>query len=169
MNALRLVFLAAALALPAMAMAQWQWIDKDGRKVFSDQPPPPGIPEANILKQPGRASGSANTAVPAPAAAPVAAAQPAAPVPKLSGKEKELEARRKAAEAAEAEKKKAKDEEIAAARADNCKRAKQAKATFDSGVRVAITNAKGEKEFLDENQRAAEVKRLQGLIARDCS
>lgn len=34
------------------AIAQWQWIDEHGRKTFSDRPPPPHIPEKNILKSP---------------------------------------------------------------------------------------------------------------------
>jgi hypothetical protein len=37
----------------AVAQAQWQWVDKDGRKVFSDRAPPPDIPARNILRQPG--------------------------------------------------------------------------------------------------------------------
>jgi len=164
MKSLRLIFLAAACALPAVALAQWQWVDKDGRKVFSDQPPPPDVPAANILKQPG-VRGTSGAAA-APAAAPVAAAQPA--VPKLSGKDKALEDKKKQAEAAEAEKKKAQEEEMHAQRQDNCNRARQAKAQYDSGVRIARMNSKGEREFVDDAQRASETKRLEGVIARDC-
>ena len=50
MKSLRLLLLAAACAMPALALAQWQWIDKDGRKVFSDRPPPADVPESKILK-----------------------------------------------------------------------------------------------------------------------
>jgi hypothetical protein len=89
-------------------------------------------------------------------------------VPKLSGKDKELQDKKKLAEAAEAEKKKAQEEELAKMRADNCERAKRSKASFDSGVRISRTNAKGEREFLDDAQRAAETKRLEKLIANDC-
>ena len=35
-------------------------------------------------------------------------------------------------------------------------------------MRIAQLNAKGEREILDDAQRAAEVKRLQQVIARDC-
>jgi type IV secretory pathway VirB10-like protein len=187
MRPVRLILLAAALVLPAAAFAQWQWVDKSGRKVFSDQPPPADIPAANIIKGPGMPRGGApNAAIPAtpgqtaaavPAAAPtpapagaapapVAAAQPAAP--KLPTRDSALEEKKKQAEAAEAEKKKKLEEEQQALRADNCKRAKQSKAMFDSGVRVARTNEKGEREIMDDNQRAAEVKRLEGIIAKDC-
>ena len=169
MKPIRLLLVAAAFALPAAAFAQWQWVDKNGQKVFSDQPPPADIPASSILKGPGMAKGSATAGTPptpAAAPAPVAAAQPA--VPKLTGKDKALEEKKKAAEAAEAEKKKQQEEELQAMRADNCKRAKASKAMFDSGVRVARTNEKGEREIMDDNQRAAEVKRLEGLIAKDC-
>ena len=43
MNAFRLTLAALACSVPLMAAAQWQWLDKDGRKVFSDQPPPPNL------------------------------------------------------------------------------------------------------------------------------
>ena len=50
---LRVFALCLACMLPLLAQAQWQWIDKDGRKVFSDRAPPSDIPDKNILKQPG--------------------------------------------------------------------------------------------------------------------
>jgi hypothetical protein len=159
---LRVTLLALACTLPALSLAQWQWIDKDGRKVFSDQSPPADVPAKNIIKQPG---------VRSPSPEPVAAAepQPAKPAaPKLSGKDQALEQKKKQAEAAEADKKKAEEERIAKARADNCERSKRAKAGYDSGVRVARVNAKGEREYLDDATRAAETKRLEGIIATDC-
>src|SRR3569832_3018985 len=155
MNLPRASVLVLALVAAPLAFAQWQWIDKDGRKVFSDQAPPPGPPADKVLKRPGGARVEAEPAVQQPAVPPLGAA-----APKLSGKDKELEAKRKAASAAEAEKKQAQDEEIARSKADNCERAKRAKATLESGVRVSTTNAKGEREVLDDNARAAETRRL---------
>ena len=173
MNALRLITLAAACALPLAAPAQWQWIDKDGRKVFSDRAPPPDVPASKILKQPGARALPVPEAVAAAPAASAASApgRPAnaASAPKVSGKDKELEEKKKAQEAAEAEKKKAEEAKVAEAKADNCKRAKQTKATYDSGVRVARTNEKGQREILDDKQRADEIKRLDGIIASDCA
>lgn len=159
--------IALACFLPALGLAQWQWIDKDGRKVFSDQSPPADIPTKNIIKQPGVRGQQVAAPQPAAAAAPQPASSAAA-MPKLSGKDKELQEKKKLAEAAEAEKKKAQEEELAKMRADNCERAKRSKASFDSGVRISRTNAKGEREFLDDAQRAAETKRLEKLIASDC-
>ena len=46
------ILVALACFWSAGAMAQWQWLDKDGRKVFSDRPPPQDIAQDKILKQP---------------------------------------------------------------------------------------------------------------------
>lgn len=153
-----LLILGTALSLPASA--QWMWRDAQGKPVFSDRPPPADIPDRNIVQRP---SGAARAATPAPAATP--AATPAPP----GGQDKELEQRRQQAEAAEAAKQKAAQEVQAKARADNCARARQNKASLDSGIRIARTNAQGEREFLDDAQRAAETRRTQDIIARDCT
>jgi len=148
------------------APAQWMWIDGAGNKVFSDTAPAPGVPDKNILKRPGMRSApptvEAETAVAAP--------QPAAPLspPKPSGRDEALEAKKKQAEEAELAKKKAEAERIAKARAENCDRAQRAKATLDSGVRVATTNAKGEREIMDDKARAGEIQRLNEIIRADC-
>ena len=169
MNLLRVLVLGLAI-VPAVCTAQWRWIDKSGRTVFSDQPPPPEVPAANVVSQPkGRAPSM-------PAPQPVAAASaPAAKAPslaasaaKLSAKDKDLQDKKKQAEAAEADKRKAQEEEAERLRAENCQRSQRAKATLDSGMRVAITNKKGEQEILDDTARAAETKRLQTIIDKDC-
>ncbi|MBL0946471.1 MAG: DUF4124 domain-containing protein [Hydrogenophaga sp.] len=158
--------LVTALALPA-ALAQWQWIDSTGRKVFSDTAPPAGTPDKNILKRPGQTSPMAPVAPAAPAEP--TAASPAAPAaPKLPARDSELEARKKQAEAAEEAKRKAEAERVARARADNCNRATQARNTLDSGMRVAITNAKGEREFMDDKTRASERQRIEQIIRSEC-
>lgn len=164
MTALRALALACICIVPLAASAQWQWIDKGGRRVFSDQAPPPEVPEKNILRRPGAAPAPA----PQAAASEPAARTVAANAPRISGKDKALEDKKKQAEAAEAEKKKAQAEAVAKAQAENCGRAKQAKAQYDSGQRIARINAKGEREIMGDDQRAAEVKRLQAVIARDC-
>jgi hypothetical protein len=163
----KLLFVAlAGLCLPAFA--QWQWIDKDGRKVFSDRAPPPDIQDKNILKRPGgRVPAVTMPAdiVDDAALPPVAGSAPAA---KPSGLDKELEARKKQALEAEQAKRKVEEERATKARIENCARAKQAKVTFDSGVRVGRVNAAGEREIMDDAARAEEMKRIQGIIARDC-
>ena len=160
------------------AQAQWQWLDKDGRRVFSDRAPPPEIPARNILKQPGGGTRSAPAPVavaPAGAQAPASAAS-AAPagdgqglgMPRLSGVDRELAERKKQAEVAALAKARADEERVLKAKADNCERAKANKALMDSGVRVSHTKADGERQILDDAGRAAELKRIQIVMETNC-
>ena len=169
-----LILAVASSSFALAALAQWQWIDKDGRKVFSDRAPSADIPQKNILKQPGIKALSSSPATDARAAAPapsVTASVPAgkASAPKLSGKDAQLEARKKLADDEEDAKKKAEEGKGAKAKADNCERAKKGLATVQSGVRLSVTNAKGEREFMDDNARLLEAKRLQGIAGSDCN
>lgn len=179
---LRLKPLAVAffcMTLTAIASAQWQWIGKDGRKVFSDQSPPAEIQEKDIIKRPNgsvrtSAPVAADTAgVPAGALAGKPAGAASGPLakassPKVTGKDAELEAKKKKAEEEQAEKKKAEDEKVAKAKAENCSRAKSGLATLKSGVRMAARNDKGETEVFDDAKRAAESKRAQEIIDASC-
>lgn len=151
------------------AMAQWQWLDKDGHKVYSDRPPPADTPEKNILKQPAARPGAARATAPATAATPGTAASAAVPAPKPQGKDTELEARKKQAEQTEIARQQAEEEKFQKTRADNCSRARQAKAGFDSGARIATTNKAGERVILDDEARAAETQRLQKVIQSECN
>ena len=130
------------------------------------QPVTPAAPSAP-KKAPAAPAAAAST--PAAGEAPNAATRPAAAASAApAGVDKALEEKKKQAEAAEAAKKKAEQEKVAAARAENCKRAMNAKATLDSGMRMARLNDKGEREVLDDAQRAAELKRVNQIIAQDC-
>ncbi|MFP8778028.1 DUF4124 domain-containing protein [Hydrogenophaga sp. RWCD_12] len=169
-----LALAACATLASGTAMAQWLWIDSAGNKVFSDTAPPPGTPDKNILRKPGnRPEPKLNEPATAPATAGATGSTPApAAAPKVSGKDEQLEAKKKLAEkqaeeAAQA-KKKAEAEQYAKARADNCERAKRAKATLDAGTRLSTTNAKGEREILDDKARAAEAKRADDVVRSDC-
>ena len=172
MKLISTLFAALLLCVATTTFAQWQWIDKDGRKVFSDRSPPAEIAEKNILKRPpGRNAPAQPQAADAPTTEATTASVPLAPVAAakpVGGVDKELEAKKKAAIAAEEAKKKAEDEKLAAARAENCNRAKLAKATFDSGVRVSRTKANGEREVMDDAARNEESKRIQSIIDKDC-
>ncbi len=170
MKLIRLILSLGLVCAAVAAQAQWQWIDKDGRKVFSDRAPPPDISDKNIVKRPaGRTPAPAADAAAEPATGGAAAA-PAAPsaLPKVSGVDKELEEKKKQAADAEAAKRKAEEERVTKAKVENCARAKQGKATYDSGVRISRSNASGEREILDDAAKAAELKRIQAVIDSDC-
>ena len=176
-RALAASFAALALAASLPAHAQYQWIDGSGRRVFSDQPPPPGTPQKNILKQP-----VARPAAPAPAAdeaessaadstaAPAAAPQASTPQAAAPGaQDKALQEKLKKAEAEEAAKKKAEADRLAAQKAENCKRAISAKALLDSGQRIMQSDGKGGRSFMSPEQRAAETKRIEEVMRNDCN
>ena len=154
----------------ASVSAQWLWTDNDGRRVFSDRPPPPDIPDKNILKRPAARVGTvaeppdddAGTGTNPDNAAPQAKKPP-------SGIDKELEVRKKRAADAEAARQQAEKDKYNQARAENCERAKRAKASYAPGSRIAITNANGEREFLDDAQIAAEARHAQDLIDSECN
>lgn len=171
---LNLLVLALVCAVPTVASAQWQWIDSAGKRVFSDQSPPPEIPEKNIVRRPGGGSPRVTFSPGSPSAEP-AATSAAAPAPTIaasgarpSGVDKELEEKTKKAEEAEKAKGAAELQKVAQAKTENCNRARQSKATFDSGIRVARLNAQGEREIIDDKARAEEQQRLQAVIASDC-
>jgi hypothetical protein len=154
----RALVLAGVLLGCGTALAQWQWVEADGRKVFSDLPPPATVPDQSILKRP------AARAVPsAPASAAVADA------PRLPARDASLHQRRLQAEAAEQAKLQAEQERLAQARAENCERARRAKATLDSGVRIVSTNARGEREIMDDAARERETRRLGEILRADCA
>ena len=164
----RPLLLAGLLLASLSAVAQYQWIDKDGRRVFSDRAPPADVPAKNILSQPRGSATKAAAPAAVEAAAPAASTAVAAAKPPAPGVDKALEEKKKQAEAADAAKQKADEARQAAARADNCKRAQGAKATLDSGMRMARVNAQGEREVLDDTQRGAELKRVNDIIAASC-
>ena len=153
-----------AFCITLPVVAQWAWIDHDGRKVFSDRSPPLDIPEKNILKR----QGAARTPTDSPA---TGIAQPAPPQPTASkpvGFDAKLADRKAKAEQAEAAKRLAEDAKLAQAKAETCTRAKQAQANLQSGVRISRLNLQGEPEILDDAARSSELVRIRNIMAADC-
>ena len=171
-----LLALLATTLLSLPAEAQWKWKDKSGHVQYSDLPPPLGTPEQDIMTRPNAASkrlgpvpnapvSIVSSGTPASASAASAAASGAL-VPRMA--DPELEAKRKKAETDAAAKQKADEQRVAAAKAENCARAKGQLTTLESGIRMARANANGEREFLDDKQRADETKRTKDVISADC-
>lgn len=155
MHQFRYILAGLACLLSVAASAHWTWVDKDGRKVFSDRPPPLEIPEKDILERPPVVSSA-----PPP--------RSAASAPRLSGVDKELTDKKKKAEEAETGKRKGEEEKIQKARAENCVRAKRAKTGFESGRPMTRSNEKGEPELIDAATRSAELARIEAIIESDC-
>ena len=154
----------ATLTLPSHA--QWSWRDKDGRITASNLPPPKEVADKDILSRPKVDSKRSATAA---AAAASAASAPASSA--MAGKaplDRELDARKAAAEREQAAKTKADEERLASQRAENCRRARAQQASLDSGQRIARVNAKGEREILDERALNEERQRAREVIGSDC-
>lgn len=163
---LHIIAVIGALALCTPAQAQWKWRDKDGRVTASDRPPPQEVADKDIIARPPVAKPTGPRPAANVAAASAAAARPVAAT--SAPADRELEARKKAAEQERAAKQKADDERLAAQRADNCRRARAQLTALESGMRIARVNDKGEREVLDEPGRADEVRRAREITASDC-
>ena len=151
----------ACLLLSTPAEAQWKWRDSRGQIHISDIPPPRDIPDKDVLQRP---EVTVRKAAPAPAAVASAAASAPAKAPV----DAELEERRKRTEQEQAARTEADKQKAAAVRKDNCQRAREQLATLDSGQRIARVKADGEREILDDEQRAKESRRAREVIASEC-
>ena len=167
------IVLAGFVSTPSEA--QWAWKDANGRTVYSDRPPPPDIKAGSIVRQP-------NTQVlanPAPASGPLDdAAKPAdakgtdaktAPNAPKTVAEREMEFRKRQQERADSDKKAADEEAKSAAKTAECARARGYLKSLEDGIRITKTDASGNREFLDDSARAAEMDRARKIIQSTCS
>lgn len=154
--------------------AQWAWKDTNGRLVYSDRPPPSDVRTANIVRQPT----SQALATPTASSQGDDAAKPAdgkssdaksAPSGPKTMAERELEFRKRQQERADSEKKAAEEQTKSAARTAECERARGYMKSLEEGIRIARTDASGNREFLDDAQRAAETERTRKIIQSTCS
>jgi hypothetical protein len=147
----KLLLIIASLGFAAAAPAQhYKWTDESGRVKYGDVPPP-GV-NATRLR---------------PTAPGVPAAEPA-PAAKEGDKPLSPEAafRKRQEDAAKAAEKQAKTEQDAREKRENCSRAQNALRSLESGQRIARTDEKGERYFLDDAQMAQETVRAR-QAARD--
>lgn len=143
----RIILLAAALALAPAASAQlYKYVDKDGKTVYTDQPP------ANAESKPLRIQ----------SAPPV----PAAPAKSALDKDKELDKGRK-----EASEKAKKGEQAARAAADAEQRCADARGNlqlYEAGGRITKRNAAGERVFLEEKEIEVEKQKARAVMEEAC-
>ena len=159
-------------SLAAPAAAQWAWKDDNGRVVYSDRPPPSAVKTDRIVRQPS----NAQTVLPPQQTGADTAAKPGAdakPVAATSGPksvaEQEMEFRKRQQERADAEKKTQDEQVKVASRAAECERARAYLKGIEEGQRIARIDASGNREFLDDNQRAAEAERTRKIVQSTCN
>jgi hypothetical protein len=128
----------------------YQWKDKSGQIVYSDNPPAGNIPSRRLRRDAvGEISG-----------------QEAPPAKSVA--DQEVESKKRQQEQGDKQAKADKETADAKARAQNCEMAKNQLAALESGQRMARFNAQGEREYLDDAQRAAEVERTKKAVADNC-
>ncbi|MBB3122214.1 DUF4124 domain-containing protein [Pseudoduganella violacea] len=165
--------LAALLCWPALAQAQWVWLNERGVKQLSDQPPPPAVPNSRILKAPRGQMPEPLTAAPAADEAPTAEGE-AAPAPDNKPRAKPTLAERNAdynkrrTEAAAAEQKTREETERQTDNAKNCDSIRANQRVLESGERAANYDKNGGRSFISDEQRAQQIKRNQQMLASGC-
>ena len=165
--ALAVAFVAGTFA--AGASAQWAWKDDNGRLVYSNIPPPPSIKPAQIVRQPGAAPQAARASAPADGEAEKPAAAPAAANAPKTYAERDAEFRKRQQERADNERKTQEEQQKAAQKAADCERSRGYMRALEDGVRVTRTDAAGNREYIDDAQRAAEMDRMRKAIRELCS
>ena len=156
----RTVLMLFAFALATTAAAQaYKWVDKDGKVRYGDTPPP-GV-KATPMRTPSRP-----TPPPAPASADAA---------KKDGAKKdekpltpEAAFRKRQQEREQAEQKAQKEAGDAARKRQNCENAQLNLRTLQSGQRVTVTDASGERQYMDDSQREQAVQRAQASVNEWC-
>jgi hypothetical protein len=145
----RLILAALVLALAPAAFAQlYKYTDKDGKTVYTDQPPA-NTDTKQLKVQPGPP--------PAPAAAPAKTALE---------KDKELDKGRKESKDSA---KKADDEAKRAADAEErCNTAKGNYQVYNDGQRLMKRLPNGERVFLEEAEVAAEKEKARAVMEQAC-
>lgn len=186
----RLGFLLLALLASPLVMAQWQYKDEKGQTVFSDQPPPPSTKRSDIIKAPpgfdaprpqavqptslnqkGSTGGRPNYGDTAQTAAadgkPAEAKKPEEKTMTAADKDAELQKKKK--EQAEAQAKTEKEAQAAKDKQQACNASKEALRNLESGARIATTNEKGERAYLDDAERATRTVRARDAVSRSCT
>ena len=169
-NLARLLAAGALLAVSTLAQAQYMWIDEKGIKQFSDRAPPASVPLKNILKAPrGAASAASVATAPAETDAAALADAPVAAKPKPpaapSVADRNADYRKRAKENLEREQREIGEQMAKADKIDNCERARSAQQAIDSGVRIGIQDKNGERGFMSDEQRMAESKKVDKVLA----
>ena len=138
--------LALSLALPAGAQI-YQWKDESGKTVISDKPP-----VGHVRQQRQVSAGTQTTK---------AAATP-------SPADRELEFRKRQKDAQESSEKARKAETESAEKRENCDNARRQLQMLESGERIALRDDKGERYFMEDQQREQETAKARSFVDAHC-
>jgi phage-related minor tail protein len=156
---MRNILLLVALAFAAgAAQAQIKcWTDASGKRTCGDTPPP-GAKVTTVKTE-------------TPSAPPPAASKDAKDAPKgpLTPAQQEQQLRKQQADAQKAAAKAEQEQKDAQAKRENCDRAREMLRTMESGQRIARTDAKGERYYLDDAQIAQETAKARQQVSEWCN
>ena len=170
----RLLCAGALLLLAQCAHAQYSWIDAKGTRVFSDRAPPAGTPPGRILATPRGAR--ALQMQPAPAVDKGADKPGDKPADKAADKaaekkgppsvaDREADYRKRTAEREQAEHKAAEEAARKAALAEQCAAVRSSERTLASGIRISEVDAKGQRTFVSDEERARRLATARSSLA----
>ena len=149
-----LLMLASTTAFAALS----KWVDADGKVHYSDQPPPANV-KAKILRV------TSEVAAPVSASGVAAASAPAAPKT-IAEREAELKKAQQAKK--QAADKAAQEQARIDAEKANCAAAQQNLRALQEGMRMVEIDAKGERSYLDDEQRRQRIEKVQQDIKIYC-
>jgi len=156
---MRFCLLILLLTFSIMANAEvHRWVDENNHIHYSDQPPPPSTNAKKL-----RSTSSSNEA--AESGPSTGKDTPAAPKT-IAEREAELKKTQQAKkEAADKDAKKQADEEATKA---YCATAQQNLRALQEGIRVIEFDAKGERSYIDDEQRKQRIAKTQEEISKRC-
>jgi hypothetical protein len=143
----RIVILACALALAPVVSAQmYKYIDKDGKTVYTDQPPVSA--DSKSVNIPSSAIGG--------------------PAPAKTYVERDKELQKGRDKAKEGDKKSAEASTRAREDEERCQVARTALQHYSEGGRISKYNEKGERVLLGDSEIDAERAKAQRQVEQDC-
>ncbi len=162
----------AALLASAPALAEYEWVDAAGQKVYSDVPPQPNEKISHLVRRispsrpvPGAgADGAGERGSPMAAAAPAARTDAAPP----SLADREMAFRKRQAEAADAQRKADEKAQADAKLARACEDSRANLRGLESGMRLSRVNSAGEREVITDEEREQRLQQLRRDLADRC-
>jgi len=170
MNFAALLGVSLVMACGAAHAQLYHYKDAQGRMVYSDSPPPPGVPAGNVLKAP-----KLKQSAPAPEAPATADAKGKDDKSKdkkgpQSVADREADYKKRMAEADKKNKEAAQKDEQAQQTQARCASLQANLAALQSGQRMRKFDANGNPYFVDDAERNADVaKAQQDMAASKCS
>jgi len=152
----RFVLFALLLLAPPAQAQLYKWVDANGRVQYSDRKPPDARQQTQEVRSTVSSIGSQ----------PIGAGTSSGP---KSAAELDKDFQKRRQEQADAQQKQQQAATQTKQKAENCQAARENLAALKSGQRIARFTATGEKIYLDDSGRAAEITRNQQLVQANCN